>query len=93
MRLDDFPDHFTPLDTPLSAFANFGFFPFVFGGRWGWVYILSLRPDFIGLKILLVSKSVRDGRKWKRELACIGAGESAYMYDERESWDSEAGLY
>jgi hypothetical protein len=29
MRPDDFPDHFTPLDSPLSAFANFGFFPFV----------------------------------------------------------------
>jgi hypothetical protein len=26
---NDFPDHFTPLDSPLSAFANFGFFPFI----------------------------------------------------------------
>jgi hypothetical protein len=59
------------------------------------MYILSLHPDFIELKILLVSKSVRDGRKLKRELTRIGAGESAYMHGEniRENWDSEAGLY
>ncbi|KIM80505.1 hypothetical protein PILCRDRAFT_534861 [Piloderma croceum F 1598] len=95
MRPDDFPDHFTPLDSPLSAFANFGFFPFPFcldtcscqfSERWGWVYILSLRPDFIEFKILLVNKSVRGRRKLNRELTLCGE-------NIRENWDSEAGLY
>jgi hypothetical protein len=59
------------------------------------VYILSLPPDCIELKILMICKAVRDGRKWKRELTCIGAGENAHIYREniRENWDSEAGLY
>ena len=46
------------------------------------MYILSLRPDFVESKFLLVSKSVRDGKKLKWELTRIGAGESAYMYGE-----------
>jgi hypothetical protein len=59
------------------------------------VYVLSLPPDCIEFKFLLICKAVRDGRKWKRELTRIGAGENAHMYGEniRENWDSEAGLY